>query len=572
MKRDKESTGGALLRILRVKDFAIVDDVEIAFEPGLNVITGETGAGKTLVLQALGVVLGGRVDSEVVRAGASEAVIEAVFDAPLSAVQEVLHDGGFTPGAEVIVRRVVSASGRTRSYVNGGLASVGVLTSLAPLLVRVYGQHEHEALRRVETHCELLDGVAGLGSTVAEMGRRYSALGEARRALGEVEEKCEAAGALSALLRFQSEELKRAAVAKGEMTALAAERSRHAGAARLLGLARGVETALYSAEGAAVEIVGRAITQLRDMESIDAEVRETRAILEAALAHIEEAGLWVGRYAGRIENDPERLAAIEARLAEISRLARKYDVPAETLPDLCLRVDAELADMDLNDAALAQARQRFTVAEREAVQWAGKLSVERRRAKKEIERRMDAELQTLGMAGAHFTVQFADQDAERRVVGPRGWDDIEFFLAPNAGEPARPLARVASGGELSRIILGLKTLGAVGTPGATFMFDEVDAGIGGTVAEVVGRKLKVLARVGQVICVTHLPQIAAFADHHYGVYKETTEGRTVAIVRPLASDDKVAELARMLGGASIRRETREHAQQMLMAAGAVQRP
>jgi DNA repair protein RecN (Recombination protein N) len=253
-------------------------------------------------------------------------------------------------------------------------------------------------------------------------------------------------------------------------------------------------------------------------------------------------------------------------------LARKYDVPAETLPDLCLRVDAELAEMDVSDAALAQARQRLTMAEREATQWAGKLSVERRRAKKEIERQMDAELQTLGMAGAHFTVQFADQDAERRVVGARGWDDIEFFLAPNAGEPARPLARVASGGELSRIILGLKTLGATGTPGATFMFDEVDAGIGGTVAEVVGRKLKALARVGQVICVTHLPQIAAFADHHYGVYKETLEGRTVAIVRSLASDDKVAELARMLGGASIRRETREHAQQMLSAAGAAQRP
>ena len=572
MKRDKESPGCALLSILRVKDFAIVDDVEIAFEPGLNVITGETGAGKTLVLQALGVVLGGRVDAEVVRAGASEAVIEAVFDAPLSAVQGVLQDGGFTPGAELIVRRVVSASGRTRSYVNGGLASVGVLASLAPLLVRVYGQHEHEALRRVETHGELLDGVAGLGSTVAEMGRRYAALVAARRALGEVEEKCEAAGARSELLRFQSEELKRAAVAKGEMAVLAAERSRHAGAARLLGLARGVETAIYSAEGAAVEVVGRAIAQLRDMESIDAEVRETRAILEAALAQIEEAGLWIGRYAGRIENDPERLATIEARIAEISRLARKYDVPADTLADLCLRVDAELADMDLNDAALAQERQQFTVAEREAAQWAGKLSVERRRAKKEIERRMDAELQTLGMVGAHFTVQFADQDAERRVVGPRGWDDIEFFLAPNAGEPARPLTRVASGGELSRIILGLKTLGAVGTPGATFMFDEVDAGIGGTVAEVVGRKLKALARVGQVICVTHLPQIAAFADHHYGVYKETTDGRTVAIVRSLASDDKVAELARMLGGASIRRETREHAQQMLLAAGAAQRP
>jgi DNA repair protein RecN (Recombination protein N) len=572
MKRETESPGRTLLRVLRVREFAIVDDLEIAFEPGLNVVTGETGAGKTLVLQALSVALGGRVDGDAVRAGASEAVIEAVFEAPSADVQNLLNQGGFAPGTEVLIRRVVNKGGRTRSYINGSLASIGVLTSLAPFLVRVYGQHEHEALRRVETHGELLDGVAGLGSTVAEMGRRYAALVAARSTLKDIEEKCEAAGARSELLRFQSEELKRAAVGKGEMATLASERSRHLGAARLLEYSRGAEAALYSAEGAAVEVVGQAITQLRDMEGIDAEVRETRAVLEAALAQLEEASLWIGRYASRIESDPERLATIESRLGEISRLARKYDVPADTLSELCERIDAELGDMDLTDAALAEARQRFTAAEKEAAQWAGKLSVERRRAKKEIERRMDAELQTLGMAGAHFTVQFADQDAETRVVGPRGWDDVEFFLAPNAGEPARPLAKVASGGELSRIILGLKTLGTAGTPGATFMFDEVDAGIGGTVAEVVGRKLKALAAGGQVICVTHLPQIAAFADHHYAVHKENMAGRTVAIVRSLASDDQVAELARMLGGASIRREAREHAQQMLTAAGAASRP
>ena len=571
MRLERESPGGALLRTLRVKEFAIVDDVEIEFEPGLNVITGETGAGKTLVLQALEFALGGRADAEAVRAGASEAMIEAVFYAPAPEVQKVLEDGGFVPGPEMIIRRLVSASGRTRSYVNGSLASVGVLSSLAPFVLRVYGQHEHEALRRVETHGELLDGVATLGLTVAEMERRYAAQVAARRALAEIEERLKAAGMRSELLRFQSEELKRAAVTKGEMAVLAAERARHMGAARLLVLAGGVEAALYSGEGAAVEVVGKAIGQLRDMETIDADVRETRAVLEAALAQLEEAGLWIGRYASKIESDPERLAVIEARLAEISRLARKYDVPADTLAELPLRMSAELADIELGDAAMAEAGQRCAVAEREAAQWAGKLSVERRRAKKEIERRMDAELQTLGMVGAHFTVRFVDHDAEARVVGPRGWDDVEFLLAPNAGEPDRPLARVASGGELSRIILALKTLGAAGTPGATLIFDEVDAGIGGAVAEVVGRKLKVLAAAGQVICVTHLPQIAAFADHHYGVYKETMGGRTVAVVRRLASEGQVAEIARMLGGASIRREAREHAQQMLREAGAGQR-
>jgi DNA repair protein RecN (Recombination protein N) len=566
-KRTVERGGGALLRTLRVRNFAIVDDVEVSFESGLNVITGETGAGKTLILRALAVALGGRVDEGVVRAGASEAVIEAVFECSVPEVEKLLEDGGYETDAEVVIRRVVAAGGRTRSYLNGSVASVGVLTSLAPHFVRVYGQHEHEALRRVESHGELLDGVASFGLTVAEMSRRHAALVGARRALGDLEERRQSAGTHAELLRLQLDELKRAAVVKGEMATLAADRTRHKGAARLLTLSRGVESALYSNEGAAVELVGRAIGQLREMEAIDQEVRETRAVLEGALAQLEEAGVWVGRYASRVESDPEQQAAIEERLAEISRLARKYDRPADALPDLAVRIEEELGGVDVSDTALTKARQTCEATERAAVQWAGKLSVERRRAAKDLERRMDEQLGTLGMDGAHFTVQFADPGVDGRVVGSRGWDDLEFYLAPNEGEPARPLARVASGGELSRIILALKTLGAAGTPGATLIFDEVDAGIGGAVAEVVGRKLKTLAGGGgQVICVTHLPQIAAFADHHYGVSKRTTDGRTTAMVRQLRRDDQVGEIARMLGGASMRRETREHAQQMLRAA------
>ncbi len=566
MTRKAVNLGGAVLRTLRVKDFAIIDDAEVAFGAGFNVITGETGAGKTLLLQALAIVLGGRAEADLVRAGASEAVIEAAFEAHAPDVLRVLEEGGFAADEEVMIRRVVPVAGRARGYVNGGLAAGSVLGALAPCLVRVYGQHEHESLRRVETHCELVDGVGGLGLTVAEMERRHAALEATRRALAELEARRETAGPRAELLRYQIEELVRAGVRKGEVEALAAERSKRAGAARLLTSARTVEAALYSVEGAAVDVVGRAIGQLRDMEALDPDVRETTAVLEAALAQLEEAGVWIGRYADRIDSDADRLAAVETRLDEIGRLARKHDVPADSLPDLCVRFEEELASVDVSDEDLGAARDRFAVAERDATQWAGKVSVERRRVAKEIERRMAIELTSLGMAEASFGVQFAETTSDGRRVAPRGWDDVEFQLAANSGEPVRSLARVASGGELSRIILALKTLGPGTAASATLIFDEVDAGIGGTVAEVVGRKLKALAAREQVICITHLPQIAVFADHHFGVSKRATKGRTVASVCRLDRADQVAEIARMLGGTAIRRETQDHAERMLEAA------
>jgi DNA repair protein RecN (Recombination protein N) len=566
MPRKAVNLGGTMLRTLRVQSFAIIDDAEVVFGPGLNVITGETGAGKTLLLQALALVLGGRAEADLVRAGAGEAVIEATFETHAPEVMRVLGEGGFAGDGEVVIRRLVPAGGRARAYVNGGLAAVSVLGGLAPLLVRVYGQHEHESLRRVETHCELLDGVGGLALTVAEMERRHTVLETARRTLAGLEERRAAAGPRAELLRYQIEELVRAGVRKGEVEGLAAERSRRAGAARLLTLARGVEAALYSCEGAAVDVVGRAIGHLRDMEALDPDVRETTAVLEAALAQLEEAGVWMGRYADRIDSDPERLAAVEARLDEIGRLARKHDVPADTLPELCVRFEGELASVDVSDDALTAAREVFAGADRDATQWAGKLSVERRRVAKEIERRMKTELASLGMTGAAFDVRFAEAAGDGRQLGPRGWDEVEFHLSANSGEPSRPLARVASGGELSRIILALKTLGPGAAAGATLIFDEVDAGIGGIVAEVVGRKLKALAARAQVICVTHLPQIAVCADHHFGVSKGAARGRTVASVRRLDRAEQIAEIARMLGGTAIRRETQDHAERMLEAA------
>src|SRR3989442_738569 len=437
-----------MLRPVRVRDLALIEELELALEPGLNVITGETGAGKSILLQALDVALGGRPDADLVRTGAEEAAVEALFANVPVPVRERLGGAGIPaedPQDELLVRRVIARGGRTRAYVNGALGSLALLRELAPHLLRVYGQDEHQALRRVESHRELLDAVGGLGRTLEEMRARHGRLVAAREAIAAAHADAEAASELAEMLRAQAEDLIR-----------------------------------------------------------------RRDELAAELDGIESGG----------EAMAEREAAAEA-------------------------------------------------ARRAAAEWAGRLSVERRRVARDLSRALAAELEALALTGARFEVRFAE--AEGRTLGPEGWDEVEFFLSTNPGEEPRSLARVASGGELSRIMLALKTLAAADERGATLIFDEVDAGIGGAVAEVVGRKLRQLGRARQVLCITHLPLIAAFADHHVVVTKRVEDGRTVSSVRPLATSERAAELARMLGGERLTREIREHAEQLLRPAQARRR-
>src|SRR5579883_1514898 len=534
-----------MLRTLRVSDLAIIDELELFFEPGLNVLTGETGAGKSVLLHALDVALGGRAEADLVRGGAEEGAVEALFTDVPESTRRALEAAGLPTGSdELLVRRVIPRGGRTRTYVNGALASQGLLQDLAPTLVRVYGQDEHQALRRVESHRELLDDVGGLASAVGEMRQRHARLGIARQALADHEAERQAAAERRELLEFQLGELERAALAAGEEEALETERRRLLHAEKLATLVGGAEAGLYSGEGAAVDAIGRGLAALREAERV---------------------GATLGRYLRDLAPDGERLDAVEARLAELARLKRKY---GGTVADLIARRDtlrAELAAVDAGAEATAALEAECAAAERAAIEWAKRLSVERRRVARDLERTLTAELRSLAMAGARFAVRFAE--TEGRPVAPEGWDEIEFLLSANPGEELRPLSRVASGGELSRIMLALKCLGAGEERGATLLFDEVDAGIGGAVAEVVARKLRQLGRRRQVLCVTHLPIVAAFAEHHIGVVKRVVEGRTVSTARPLATSERVAELARMLAGARVSREAEEHAQQLLHQAG-----
>ncbi len=560
-----------MLRTVRVRDLALIEELELALEPGLNVITGETGAGKSILLQALDVALGGRPDADLVRTGAEEAAVEVLFANVPAEVRERLAGAGIStedPQDELLVRRVIARGGRTRAYVNGALGSLALLRELAPHLLRVYGQDEHQALRRVESHRELLDAVGGLGRTLEEMRARHGRLVAARQAIAAAHADNEAARERAEMLRAQAEELVRAALVPGEEEALGAERARLVHAERLAVLATGAEEGLYSGEGAVIEVLGRALVALREAAGLDASLAPVRALLESALAELEEAGQSLGRYARELTPDASRLEAVEERLAQLARLKRKF---AGTVEDLIRRRDelaAELHGIESGGETMVEREAAAEASRRAAAEWAGRLSIERRRVARDLSRALAAELDALALTGARFEVRFAE--TEGRALGPEGWDEVEFFLSTNPGEEPRSLARVASGGELSRIMLALKTLAAADERGATLIFDEVDAGIGGAVAEVVGRKLRQLGRSRQVLCITHLPLIAAFADHHVVVTKKVEDGRTVSTARPLATSERVAELARMLGGERLTHEVREHAEQLLRRANGPQ--
>jgi len=555
-----------MLRTLRVSDLAIIDEIELVFEPGFNVLTGETGAGKSILLHALDVTLGGRPDADLVRTGAEEAVVEALFSGVPASAWEQLDAAGIKrpDGDEVVIRRVIASGGRSRAYVNGSLANLALLRDLAPHLVRVYGQDEHQALRRVEGHREMLDAMGGLGSTVEEMRRRHTCFVVAKRALDERQSARQASVERAELLRFQLEELSGAGLQAGEEEGLAAERLRLQHAEKLCTLVNSAEASVYSGDSAAVESIGRALTIIREAERFDDGLAGPRVLLQSALAELEEASGALSRYARTLHPDPTRLDVIDERLGELSRLKRKYGGTVEDLIGRRDELARDLADVEGNDEAMKALVAEAESTEKDALTWAKRLSVERRRVAHSLERSVATELNALALEGARLQVRF--MESEDRPLSATGWDDVEFYLAANPGEELRPLARVASGGELSRIMLALKTLTGADDRSASLIFDEVDAGVGGAVAEVIGRKLRQLGARRQVLSVTHLPVIAAFAEHHIGVTKHVQGGRTVSAARALSNTERVVELARMLGG-QLTREAREHAEQLLRLTG-----
>jgi DNA repair protein RecN (Recombination protein N) len=550
-----------MLRELQIRNFALIDELALSFEPGMNVITGETGAGKTILMAALELAVGGKASSDVIRTGEEEAAIEAVFDLPGSVVRERLVATGLDGGGELLVRRALSRAGRNRIHLNGTLATLAVLESLGDSLIRVYGQHEHHTLRQSETHLHLLDAFAAHGDLLGRMRERFEAYHALAERLRRLVTGKESARARADMLRFQIREIADARLEAGEEEALRAERQVTAAAEKLAEAARFGEETLYAGEAAAATSLRKLSTRLAELTATDPRLEEIGKLVDEAHTLALEAGWRLREYADKVVYDPERLEQIDNRLVEIGKLRRKYGDTVEAVLEFHARALAELGDLDLGEEGFATLERDTRAAEDLAREEAAALSKSRRAAARRLSTEIVRELAALGMDGARFEARFAPEGAP---LSARGCDGIELFFSANPGEEPRALARVASGGELSRIMLALKSIALEDAAAPTVIFDEVDAGIGGAVAEVVGRKLAAIAKSRQVLCITHLPQIAAFADHHFAVEKSTVKGRTRSSARRLSSDEERRdEIARMLGGVKITAEARTHAEQLL---------
>jgi DNA repair protein RecN (Recombination protein N) len=563
-----------MLTNLKIRGYAIIDALEVTLGAGLTVVTGETGAGKSIVVDALGLLLGDRAESGVVRPGAERAELEAEFDlVDLPQVRAWLRERDLDEpqddGRLLVLRRIVGADGRSRASINGRAAPLGTLAELGEILVDLHGQHEHQSLGRREAQLAVLDHYGRHGEQLTTVAERFGAL---RRLRAERDALAAAHADREArldLLRFQSGELDSLAPVTGEHAALEAERSRYANLGRLVeGGRRALDTAYDADETNAYRALSAAIADLAPLADLDPQLAPTLEALRSAQVTLQEAATDLRRWLDGLELDPARRDLVEARLADMTRLARKHRVDVDELAALRARLHEELTTLQRSDARLAELDAALLDAQRGFEQLALALRDRRRAAATALGKELTAALRELGMPGGRFALELAELGIDAATA--RGLDAVEFMVSVNPGQPLKPLGKVASGGELARIGLAVQAIaaGANGIP--TLVFDEVDSGVGGGVAEIVGRRLRALAstsksggRGRQVLCVTHLPQVAAQGHAQLRVSKSVQKGSTHTAVEALDDKQRIEELARMLGGVEITATTRKHAREML---------
>jgi DNA repair protein RecN (Recombination protein N) len=551
-----------MLRFLRIQHLAIIDSVAVEFEPGLNVLTGETGAGKSILVEAVGLLLGGRASGDLVRTGEDAASIEAIFE---------------SGGEELLVRREITAQGRSRAFVNGALATAGALKELSSRLIELHGQHEHQTLLDASTHLDVIDSFGGMTQLVAPVAAAYDALRLTHEELARIRAAATDRDTRQDLITFQLGELDRAALRDpGEDAELAALRQVLASAERVERLCAESYASLYESDDAILAALGNVWRRVAELASLDPQFAPYLDARDGIKSQLEDLAGFLRKYADNVDASPARLQHVEERLALLERLKRKH---GPSLGDAIARRDAlrlELTDLSRGDDRIAELERELADARRRFLAAAEKLSRERRRTGAAFAQALEALVADLAMERTRFAVRFGEPLPESAWSG-RGIDAAEFFVSPNPGEELRPLARIVSGGELSRIMLAIKTLTATSRHGFSdatdrppsasapgLIFDEVDAGIGGRVADVVGRKLRTLGSAFQVLCITHLPQIAAYADTHYAIEKRVERGRTRTTVRRLDEPGRVDEVARMLGGEAISDGLRASAREMLV--------
>ena len=566
-----------MLRELSVRNLAVIEEIVVPLAPGLNVLTGETGAGKSILVDAILLIVGARAQPDLIRSGEECAVVEALFEVATSGPVAVLLDecGHRLEDGQLVIKRELTRSGRHRVFVNDSAATVGLLERLGDLLVELHGQHEHQRLMEPARQLELLDRFADClaqRERVGALARRWE---EERAALARLREELMESARQEDLHRFQLSEIDAVRLRDGEEDELRAERSRLQHAEQILRGLQEVMALLHEDDHSAAVRLSRAVTLLRGLSRLDPLALDPVEGLEAALAQVEDVVAQVRALRDRAVADPDRLAEIESRLDAIAKLKRKYGETEAAVLGYRREIVAALTRIESQDVLLAGREREVEAVARAAAAEAVKLSEARERAAQRLERLIQAEVRGLGMADCRFRVSLHREPAGAADLacgsggwrlGLRGAETAEFLLSANPGEDLRPLAKVISGGELSRTVLAVKTILAAADETPTLVFDEVDAGIGGRVADVVGQRLRTTATGRQVLCVTHLAPIAAHATHHLVVEKRVSKGSTRTSVRALDEAGRVEELARMLGGERVTDTSRRHARELLRSA------
>jgi len=566
-----------MLTELNIKNFAIIERLQVEFGPGLNALTGETGAGKSILVDAISLILGGKASAEMIRTGAEEASVEALFDFAEEEAAQILSRFALKENEGLLIRRLINRSGKSRAYLNGSAITLNMLADLSVEIVNIYGQHEHQHFLEPKRQIEILDSAGDL----LPMLRSYQEIyGEWLRSSSDLEELNRLQKQRSdrlELLTFQSREIANAQLKEhrpgepNEEEALSAERARLVHAEKLFEIAHQGFEALYGEAGSVIERLKSTRHRLRDGEKIDPSLSYLIQTLEAAIVQAEDTASSLRSYRDKIHFDPKRLEVVESRLDEIRKLKRKYGASLEDVLSYKKKIDEERKTLEELDEKIPEFQRRVDDFYHRAQHLAQELSRRRQKAARALGAKVEGELSTLGMKKACFQIQVetgspSQEGRAEPILEEKGLDRVEFFLSPNPGEDLKPLAKIASGGELSRIMLALKRIFTKERGVRILIFDEVDAGIGGAVAEVVGRKLKEISREYQVFCITHLAQIASFADAHYKVTKRIQGERTRVEVERLDEEGRIQELARMLGGVKITGKTLEHASEMLKSA------
>jgi DNA repair protein RecN (Recombination protein N) len=566
-----------MLQELSIRQFAIIDDIRISFEDGLTILSGETGAGKSIIINAVNLLLGSRASEKMIRTGAASAEVEALFRVePASPVAQSMENQGFSASEGLLIRRIISRSGRHRVYINDRLSTMSVLKTLTRHMASISGQHAHQGLLKEDQQLLILDQIGGLLPLRKKVHEAFHSLLPLIRQYHKLIQSKDRQQDQIQLLRFQQQEIQAARASIGEDAELEQEIARLKNAEMLNDVIRSSIDSLYTASGAVVERIMEVGKQLAQASRIDADLEPPSQALSESAYRIEDVVASLRTYLGRIQVDERRLETAEERMDLLVRLKRKYGQTLEDVFTKLAAIEQELTQVENLSGKISETHKTLVALQSQAITLCEQLAKKRQDAAQRLSQAAETELATLKMNQTRFQVCLSPVNStpevdpflvsNDRLLTETGFETARFMIAPNVGEALKPMSDIASGGELSRIVLALKAILAQNDVVETIIFDEVDAGIGGTVAEVVGKKLAKLSRFHQVVCITHLPQIARFGDHQFKIAKQIVDQRTATTIHLLTHDERINEIARMLAGENVTKKTLAHASEMMAGA------